>query len=212
MGREKAMGSTFKRVTAIIVALAMSAGLCLGLAACSGGSATSDEDLIKAELDKGLSALKNPTEESLKTLLGDDMSSLDSIKEMGIDPIEMLQHLFSKFNYTIGDITVDGDTATAQVTMENVDVQTVMNETMANLQNDEDFIAKVSEAYASGNQEDMYKLIFDKVYEAVEASDKIVSNTVDLKLEKKDGQWTLDEEASKALVSSLYGGLDLSSM
>ncbi|MBR0405724.1 MAG: nuclear transport factor 2 family protein [Eggerthellaceae bacterium] len=207
------MSKTFRRVTTILVTLAMSVGLCIGLAACSGGGATSEEDQIRAELDKTLGTLKNPTEESLKALLGDDMSSLDSLAEQyGIDPIEMLQHFFAKFNYTIGDITVDGDNANAQVTVENVDFQKVLNGSMTDLQKDPDFAAKLASEYASGGEKAAYKLIFEKMYEAIDAAEDTVTNTVDFKLTKTDGQWNINEEDLGNLISSLYGGLDLSSL
>jgi len=206
------MSKTFRRVTTILVTWAMSVGLCIGLAACSGGAA-SEEDQIRAELDKALGTLKNPTEESLAALLGDNMSSLETIKtQYGIDPVEMLQHLFAKFDYSIGDITVNGDTADAQVTMENIDVQTVLNDAMKDLQSDSDFVAKVTEAATSGNQSEVYNLIFSKMYEAIDAAEGTVSSTVDFKLTKTNGQWDISEDDLSNVVSSMYGGLDLSAL
>lgn len=206
------MSKTIKRVTTLFVALAMSVGLCFGLAACGGGGAASEEDQIKAELDKVLSALQNPTEESLSAILGDDTSSLDQIKEMGVDPYELLKHLFSKFEYSIDSVVVNGDTADAQVTMSNVDIQTVLTEAMEDLQSDEAFVSKVTEAYLSDDLTQVYPLIFDKMYEAIDASDKVVTSTVNFKLAKEDGQWNIDDDSMKELVSGMYGGLDLDSL
>ena len=204
------MSNIVKRATTVLVSLAMSAGLCFGLAACSGGQ--SEEEQIRASLDEALSALKNPTAESLEKVLGDNVSSLDQVKQYGIDPIEMLQHFFGKFDYSIGDIKVNGDTADAKVTMENVDIQSVINETTANMQNDPEFVKAATEAYTSGDQTTLYKLIFDKMFAAIDASDKTVSNTVDFKLVKKDGKWDIDESSANDLISSLYGGLDMSAL
>ena len=207
------MSKTFKRATAILITLAMSVGLCIGLAACSGGSATSEEDQIRAELDKTLGVFKNPTQESLSELMNGDTSSLDSISEQyGIDPVEMIQHLFARFDYSIGEITVDGDTADAQVTLENIDLQNVLKDAMAQLQNDEEFISQVTEAYVNGNQQDMYKMVFEKMYEAIDAAEETVTSTVDFKLTKTDGKWDISEEDVSNLVSSMYGNLDLSTL
>lgn len=207
------MSKTFRRVTTILITLAMSVGLCIGLAACSGGSATSEEDQIRAELDKALGTLKNPTAESLATLLGDDMSSLDSLAEQyGIDPVEMLQHFFGKFDYSIGDITVNGDSADAQVTVENIDFQSVLSGAMTDLQKDPEFAAQLASEYASGGESAAYKLIFDKMYEVIDAAEDVVTSTVDFKLTKTNGQWDINEDDLTNLVSSLYGGLDLSSL
>ena len=208
------MSKTLKRATTILITLAMSACLCIGLAACSGGASTpSEEDQIRAELDKALGTLKNPTAESLQELLGDDMSSLDSLAEQyGIDPVEMLQHFFGKFNYTVGDITVDGDSADAQVTVENIDFQTVINDAMADMQNDPEFIAQATTEYASGGETAVYKLVFDKMYEVIDAAEGTVSSTVDFKLTKTNGQWDINEDDLGTLVSGMYGGLDLSTL
>ena len=206
------MSKTLKRATTILITLAMSACLCIGLAACSGGG-QSEEDQIRAELDKALGTLKNPTAESIQELLGNDMSSLDSLSQQyGIDPIEMLQHFFGKFDYTIGDITVNGDTADAQVTVENVDFQSAINGAMADLQNDPEFVAQLTEAYASGGETAAYKIVFDKMYEVIDAAEGTVSSTVDFKLNKVNGQWDIDEGDLGSLVSGMYGGLDLSAL
>ena len=207
------MSKIFKRTTIALITLAMSVGLCIGLTACGGSSTPSEEDQIRAELDQALGTLKNPTEESLSALLGDDMSSLDALAEQyGIDPIEMLQHFFGKFNYTIGDITVDGDSAEAQVTVENIDFQTVLNGAMTDLQKDPEFAAQLASEYASGGESAAYKLIFAKMYEIIDAAEETVTNTVSFKLTKTDGQWDINEDDLGNLVSNLYGGLDLSAL
>lgn len=209
--REKAMKKTLKRVSIILVTVAMSVGLCVGLAAC-GSSASNDEQMIRSELDKAFGTLKNPTEDSIKELTGGDLSDLDEMKQYGVDPIDMIKHLFGKFDYSIDNVKVDGDKAVATVTMTNVDIQAVVNETMSTLENDSDFIAQVQQAYTSGSMTDAYKLVFDKMFEAIDNSDKLVTSTSDFELEKKDGQWDFTDEAQQQLVHDLFGGMDLTNM
>ena len=143
------MRTTIKKIATVLLACVMTIGLGVAIVGCSGGQ--SDEQAIKAELDKELGMLKNPTEENLKTLLGDNISQLDQVKAMGVDPIELIQHMFAKFDYSVGDVKVDGDTATAKLTLTNVDIQSVMQDVQSNMTSDADFVAKVQEAATSGD-------------------------------------------------------------
>ena len=156
--------------------------------------------------------LKNPTEENLKALLGDKISQLDQVKAMGVDPIELIQHMFAKFDYSVGDVKVDGDTATAKLTLTNVDLQSVMNDVQSNMTSDSEFMAKVTEAASSGDMTKVYPLVFEKMYAGIDASDKLVTSDVEMKLDKKDGQWTVNEDNMSDIVSSMYGGLDMSAL
>ena len=205
------MKSTYKRAVTLLVALAMSVGLCFGLAACGGGG-QSDEQMIRAELDEALAVLKNPTEDSVKAMLGDNTAALDELEQYGVDPVEMLKHFFGHFDYTIDSVKVDGDKGVATVTITNADFQTVMNDVLGNLQNDEEFIAAATSAYSSGGQKELYKLIFDKLFKAIDETDKLVTTTTDFQLEKKDGQWNFTDEGKQALMSSMFGGMDLSQL
>ena len=204
------MRTTIKKIATVLLACVMTIGLGVAIVGCSGGQ--SDEQAIKAELDKELGMLKNPTEENLKTLLGDNISQLDQIKAMGIDPIEMIQHMFAKFDYSVGDVKVDGDTATAKLTLTNVDIQSVMQDVQSNMTSDSEFMAKVTEAASSGDMTKVYPLVFEKMYAGIDASDKLVTSDVEMKLDKKDGQWTVNEDNMSDIVSSMYGGLDMSAL
>ena len=204
------MRTTIKKIATVLLACVMTIGLGVAIVGCSGGQ--SDEQAIKAELDKELGMLKNPTEENLKALLGDKISQLDQVKAMGVDPIELIQHMFAKFDYSVGDVKVDGDTATAKLTLTNVDIQSVMNDVQSNMTSDSEFMAKVTEAASSGDMTKVYPLVFEKMYAGIDASDKLVTSDVEMKLDKKDGQWTVNEDNMSEIVSSMYGGLDMSAL
>ena len=204
------MRTTIKKIATVLLACVMTIGLGVAIVGCSGGQ--SDEQAIKAELDKELGMLKNPTEENLKALLGDKISQLDQVKAMGVDPIELIQHMFAKFDYSVGDVKVDGDTATAKLTLTNVDLQSVMNDVQSNMTSDSEFMAKVTEAASSGDMTKVYPLVFEKMYAGIDASDKLVTSDVEMKLDKKDGQWTVNEDNMSDIVSSMYGGLDMSAL
>lgn len=198
-----------KRATAVFIMLALAAGLCFTLAACS--NSTSDKDLITKELNTVLDAFKNPTAESLSPYVGDG-SSLESLTQYGIDYVELFQHLFKHFDYKINDVKIDGDHATVAMTVENADFEKIMNDVNATLQDDPEFVNTLMDAYSSGGQEAMYKLIFQKMYDAIDASSDIVSSDAELKLTKTNGKWEVDEDSISDFVSKIYGGLDTSNL
>ena len=197
-----------KRMTAVFTMIILAVGVSFTLAAC--GSQSSDEQLIKTELSKVLDAFKNPTEESLSPYMGDVDSS--ALEAYGIDIVEMMQHLFKHFDYSIDSVTVDGDKATAKLTVENIDMQKVITEASAALTSDQEFMAKAQEAYVSGGEKAMYKLIFDEMYAAIDAETDTVKGETEITLTKTNGQWDVDEDSMTDFISKVYGGLDMSSL
>lgn len=199
-----------KRAVAVVTMLALSVGLGFALVACGGSSAANDEKLIKDELAKVLDAFKNPTAESLAPYTTD--ADLKQLEAYGVDYVELFQHLFKHFDYTINDVKVDGDTAVAKLTVENADITKVMNDLSANMTSDEAFVNELMSAYSSGGEQAMYPLIFEKLYTAIDASTDIVKSDAELKLTKTNNQWDIDEDSMNDLVSKVYGGLDMSSL
>lgn len=207
--REKAMKMIWKRATTILLALAMSAGLCIGLAACS--STQNDEQVIRSELDKAFAALKNPTDDVIKEFA--DEATLQEMEEFGVDPAEMLKHFFGKFEYTIDSVKVDGDKAVATVTTTNVDFQAVMDDFTNNITSNDELMAKVTETMATATSEkDLYPIIFEYLFKAIDESDKLATDTYDISIEKKNGTWDFTEEGKQTLMSAMFGGMDLSGL
>lgn len=203
------MKSIAKRVTAVFTMVALAAGLCFTLAAC-GSSAQSDEELIKTSLANTFDAFKTPTEESLSPYIDDTTKS--QLDAMGIDSVEMCEHLFKHFDYTIDNVKVDGDKAVATMTIQNVDMTKVMNEVTTEMQTDMDFLAQVQSVMQSDGQKAAYALIYEKLYDAIDASQDLVSNQAEVNLAKTNGVWDVDESSMSEFVSMVYGGMDVSSL
>ena len=60
-------------------------------------------------------------EDDVRDVFGRD--TCQEMESMGIDPYEFYQALFSNFDYSIDDIRVDGDEATVELTVSNVDIE-----------------------------------------------------------------------------------------
>lgn len=192
------------RVPSMLVACALALSLCVGLVGCALGK-PSDEELIRAAVTQVLDSLKDPTEESLsRYVAADDIATL---AEHGIDPYEYLGHALSRFDYTIDGVTVDGDTARADLTVTNVDLGTAMEAATAWLEDNPD---EYEDALGDDNALDqVIQLLLDRLYEEIDRSDDLVSSSVTITFTKVDGVWQVDEDSMDGIVSALYGGLEL---
>ena len=205
------MTNTFKRVMASFVAIVLALGVGLGLAGCGGGN--SDEALVRAAIENMMDAFKNPTKESLEPYMKEvDQSTLDQLDEYGVDIYDMLGHFFKHFEYTINDVTIDGDTGTASLSVTNADIEKAVQESTNGLMEDEEFVEEFRNLYTSGDEKGAYKLIFDKMFAAIDASEETVTTDIEVKLTKKDGQWDIDDSSVNEFVSAMYGGMDLSNL
>ena len=204
-----AVKRVYKRLAILFAVLVMSAGLCIGLAAC-GGASEEDQQMITAELDKAFGMLKNPNQDTVKALVGDDASKLDEFAQYGIDPVEMLKHTFGHLDYKVDGIKAEGDKATVKVTLNNVDFQAVASQFASDMQNDEALRAQATAALVSGDEQGAYKVIFDKLYSALDESDKLVASTAEFQMEKENGQWSFTEEGNQELAAVVLDTIDLS--
>ena len=203
------MKRVYKRLAILFAVLVMSTGLCISLAAC-GGVSQEDEQMINSELDKEFGTLKNPTQDTVNALFGDDASKLEEFSKYGIDPIEMLRHAFGHLDYKVDGIKAEGDNATVKVTLTNVDFQAVASQFASDMQNDEELRAQATAALVSGDEQGAYKVLFDKLYTAIDESDNLVSSTAEFQLEKENGQWAFAEEGYKELAAVVLDTIDLS--
>ena len=199
----------YKRLAILLAVLVMSAGLCINLAAC-GGVSQEDEQMITAELDKAFETLKNPTQATVNELFGNDASKLEEFSKYGIDPIEMLRHAFGHLDYKVDGIKAEGDKATVKVTLNNVDFQAVASQFASDMKNDEALRAQATAALVSGDEQGAYKVIFDKLYSALDESDNLVASTAEFQMEKENGQWSFTEEGNQELAAVVLDTIDLS--
>ena len=197
----KRMGAL--RAITTIVSCVLALGLVVGLNGCG----KNDEELIRASVSEVMDLFKNPTKENLQGLINEDEVDLSTLEEYDIDIYEFLGHSFKNFDYTINDVTVDGDTANANLTLTNTDLGAVVEETTTEITENIDDYADILNG-ENGRKEFM-KLFFNKIYEKLDASEETVSTDATLKLNKVDGEWEVDDSSMDAVVSAMYGGLEL---
>ena len=99
-------------ILALLVAIMMIAAAC-SLSGCLGSP--SDEDAIRAKLTSELDSIKN-----LDDSFVDEFSesiNMSQLSVYGIDGVAFMKSYLDGFDYAIDSITVDGDRATAQITI-----------------------------------------------------------------------------------------------
>lgn len=113
--------NTLRAVAGSVCAvLALAGGLVLG--GCSG---TNPEEAIRADISSGLDELKNMDEETI-TEYADSLGDL-GMEAYGIDNETIITAMVDGFDYTIDSVEVDGDTATAMVTVTSKSMSELMN-------------------------------------------------------------------------------------
>lgn len=131
------------RIIAIALSLVLTAGIFTGC-----GPKVSDEEIIQQAIEEELDSIKNMEEEALNEMGVEEMAA--QLETLGIDGEDFLKTYLDGFDYTIGEIEVDGDHATASVTlkcksfndmntqMENISVEMLENpEELAGMSEDE---------------------------------------------------------------------------
>ena len=205
-----AIKASVKRVISTMLAATLALVMSIGIAGCGGVGGNADAESIRASVTQLLDIFKNPTKENLGPYMGENQEVIDQLDSYGIDIYDFLQHAFSKYSYEVGSIEVDGDKATAAVTVSNANLQAAIDTASADFSSRQQELA---EKYSNGGEDalkDLMKEYFDAVYKAIDEGDETVTTDLTLNLTKKDGEWEVDEDSQQQLVSAMYGGLDLS--
>lgn len=191
------------RAITTIVSCVLALGLAVGLNGCG----KNDEELIRASVAEVMDTFKNPTKENIQEFINEDELDLSAIEEYDIDIYEFLEHSFKHFDYTINDVVVDGDTATASLTLTNADLGAVIEDATTEItENIEDYQDIIN---GENGRNEFMKVFFNKIYEKLDATEETVSNDATLKLKKVDGEWEVDDSSMNEVISAMYGGVSI---
>ena len=202
---------TLWRVLTSIVGCALV--LCMGFALS--GCGTSDEEMIRAGISKELDALKNPTSESLKEMFNKEGSETEAVEAqfeaLGLDFYEFCEHLFKNFDYTIDEISIDGDKATVDLTVQGVNLEQAIEQVTDEVATD---IQSNPEAYqdmlsSEDSVKEVYGLVFDKLYDHLDTDAEQTEHSGAVYYNKVDNTWVIDEDSVTELAMGMFGGLDL---
>ena len=160
------------------------------------GCGASDEDKIKDAISAELDLIKNHDEATIEELEGSYASQFD---QLGIDSGEFINSWLDGFNYTVDSVTVDGDSATANVTVTVKQLVPVLNEWQP------EYEAYVAENALTLDYSTAMEQAGTSFMEKLNAAETTTA-TVALPLQKdSDGNWTLTSSASTEFANALLG-------
>lgn len=171
------------------------------LVGCGGPS---DEELITTAIDDEMGIVVNPSEETVAMLAEEATSGAGSTFDtMGIDSTELVKSWIDGFSYTVGTISVDGDTATAEVAVTSKQLGPIMMEWQENFQADVQ-----SQGFTS--RDEVYSYAGQTIMEHINNASP-VETTVTFELTKEGDEWILDQGAANqtALMDAMIGDYSL---
>jgi hypothetical protein len=196
----------FGKLLVVALACALACVTTVGLTACGGES---DEDQIKDYLNDYFGTLQNLDGDMIDEIedeLSSDATFGTYISDGSIDVEEYMDHLFGRMEYKIDDIEVDGDTATAKVTISNPDIVAAMTAAQDDLYAmDQDELAQI---YSEEGESGLVKQMMTFFYEEEEKQDvqEMGTVTIEMKKDSEDGWEFADEDqASSDVVNVLLG-------
>ena len=165
----------------------------LALSACGGASA---EDLIRADLESYFGDPENAAEEFASGL---EASAGDELDMLGITEDEFTEAYLEGFTYEIGEITVDGDTATAEVALTIKSFGDIMTTFQSDFTNwayslDPSTITSEDDLYKQGGQ-----MLLDATRNA-EAKENTYEVTY---TRNSDGDWEMDAASESELTNAV---------
>lgn len=102
--------------TRVLAGLVAALALCLGLAVLPGcGSQEDSAEIIRNSLSSELDSIKKLDETFVNEF--SESINMSQLSMYGIDGVEFMKSYLEGFDYTIDDITVNGDTAEATITL-----------------------------------------------------------------------------------------------
>lgn len=165
-----------------------------------GCAGESDEELITKAIDDEMGIIVEPDDETIEMLAEEATSGAGSTFEtMGIDSTELVKSWIDGFGYTIGTITVDGDSATAEMTITSKQLGPIMMDWQASFEENatSQGFTSMDEIYAYAGQ-----TIMDEINNA-----SPVETTVTVEVNKDGDNWVFDQGAGnqQALMDAMIG-------
>ncbi len=167
----------------------------VGLAGCSSGA--SDEDAIRASLSSELDSIKNIDDAFVNEF--SESIDMSQLSVYGIDGVEFMKSYLSGFDYTIDSINVDGDSATAQITL------TCKSYTgyLQALQTAVDEVTADPDALAALSNDEINQKIGEIVIGSLDGVELAATQPITITYTKVDGTWEPASSTSGDIAAAL---------
>lgn len=178
-----------------VAAIAIAVGfLLLSLTGCG----PSNEERIEQAVSQPLEAIKAKDEATLASLLSDDAKQ--QISDIGIDPTTYISAFLDGFDYSLGPINIDKDTATVDLTITCKTTDSIF--AALEQKATEDF---ESGASANNTEEQTQSEVAENTLDLINAAAPVQHDPITVTLHKIDKSWIVDSDINGALLKALQG-------
>lgn len=161
------------------------------------GCGKSDEEVVREGVARELDQIKNMDPEFIESIAADSLGN--QFEAYGIDTTEFMRTYFAGFDYTIDNVTVDGDTAVATVTLtckSFTEIYTAITDKATELSTNSD-IGNMSE-------DEVNQLIGTTIMDAVGSVTATQTAPVDLTFQLNGNTWEPTASCLSALENALF--------
>lgn len=187
---------TCMRIKRMIVASLGSLLLIFGMSALV-GCGPSSKDLVEQGVTTELDSIKSLDTELLTQLSA--VADVDGLASYGIDATEFLSSYLSGFDYQLGDIVVDGNTAKATVSL-----TCKSYESLAASLTEKISARSLDEGVANMNEEEISQLVGTTFADSLAELKPVAKSPVELEFALQDKAWSLTENGKLALSKALF--------
>lgn len=180
------------RIIAMGLSLILMAGIVTGC-----GEKVSDEELIREAIVEELDGIKNLEDETLEEMGVEDLAA--QLEPMGIDGEEFMKTYLDGFDYTVGDIKVDGEKATASITLKIKSfnsINTEMQNVSADMLGDADELAEMSE-------DELMVKMGEVIMGIIEKTELKETDPIEISYELKDKVWTATTGSEQNITNAM---------
>lgn len=183
------------QVVYTVLAALLGIGL-LSLVGC-GSSQQSDEELVRSSLSSELDSIKNLDEKFVNEI--SEAVDMSRLSLYGIDGMEFMRSYLEGFDYSIDSVTVDGETAQAQLTLtckSYTGYQKALQAAVDNITANPDEIAGLS-------NDDINKKIGEIVIQSLDGVELKPTEPVTINYTKVDDTWEAASSTSGDIAAAL---------
>lgn len=184
------------RIPRIAIALTTAFLLLFAGAALTACGGPDHEQAIRDALTQELDEIKNVDDAYIEELTAE--SGIDELADMGIDPAEFFRSFLSGFDYTIDSVEVDGETATATVTL----TMKSFTEFSSTLESEVSEMLQ-DESILSMSEDEIYQALGDRIMSSLDSMQVSQMDPITVNYELVDNTWTPTSDSMSTIESAM---------
>ena len=186
---------SFKKVFAAVSASALLVFTLGVMTGCNSGP--SDEEVIRKSLTEELDQIKN-MDDAFMTEMAADMD-VDELATYGIDGVEFMKTYLDGFDYKSAEVTVDGNKATAKVTL-TCKSFTAYNSAVQQAATD---LASDTARLQAMSKDELNQLLGQTVMDALAGVEVAETDQITINFTKNGNTWTPDAASEQEITTAM---------